>query len=181
MCCVRLLLQKEKKCRGQQTDSISLLCFTKDGMCCQTVKTYTSRIVIGPPCEALHRFNVCHICVQACVWLTLCICVPSEWLYMYILVCVCMSVYAHVLMCVYFISLSPFACVWMFVCVDWICLLRHSDPFYWCLQLLFCMSVDLINGNMLGQEEKNKTATLHEAWWRLHCPGRPLRIPMGSN
>lgn len=57
---------EKKKSRGQQTDSISLLCYTKASMRCQTVKTYTSRIAIGPPCEVLCRFNVCLVCAQAC-------------------------------------------------------------------------------------------------------------------
>lgn len=32
----------------------------------------------------------------------------------------------------------------------------HSDPFYWSLQSLCCTSVDLLNGNMPGQEERGK-------------------------
>lgn len=34
-----------------------------------------------------------------------------------------------------------------------------SDPFHWSLQLSFCASVDLITGNMPGQEEKKNCYT----------------------
>lgn len=117
---------EEKKCRGQQTDSISLLWYTKDSMSCQTVKTYTSRIVICPPYEFLDRCYVCGVCVQACVVFL------YMWLCMNKCVCPHFSVYSN-------------PCLWV-----------HSMSAYltnlqlWSIRFTeVCTSVDLLNGNML--------------------------------
>ena len=119
--------KKQKKCRGQQTDSISLFFFTKDGMCCQTVKTYTSRIVIGPPREVLHRFHVCGVCVQARVF--------CEWARCE---CVCVCVFWH--LCVHMSQRLRTSqvrlCIFVRVYSERLLLLDtslDSDPFYWSL------------------------------------------------
>lgn len=147
------LYWEEKKCRGQQTDSISLLSYTKDSMSCQTVKTYTWRIVIGPPYEFLDRCYVCGVCVQAC----LCDC---AW------ISVCVRIWA-------FIPTRVCECI--------VCLLIWQTFKLWSIHFTEVCRASLHISRPAKWKYATKTATLHEAWWRFHCPGRCLRVPLSPN
>ena len=161
--------KKQKKCRGQQTDSISLFFFTKDGMCCQTVKTYTSRIVIGPPREVLHRFHVCGVCVQArvfCEWARcecVCVCVCFD-----ICVCTCRSVCVlhkcvYASLCAYIRSVCSFS--------------THLSTLIRFTEVLWGTSVAPINGKYTRAGRKKTCYTP----WSTMTASLPREAPLQSS
>ncbi len=126
-------------------------------------------------CEVLLRFYVCGVCIQACVF-----CMSDcAWA----CTCILTPVYAHVLMFVYFMRASTFKRV--FVCVYSICLLLCWQTLHWSLLLKSAALILHVSRpdkwKYARARRRKKAAALHEARWRLHCPGRPLRVPLGSN
>lgn len=105
----------------------------------------TSRIVIGPLYEVLPRFYVCGVCVQACVL--------DEWLCMSLCACFDTCVCTHPCVCVFHECIRIWVCTFVCVYIQHVCFFL-TNHFYLSLQLLCCTSVDLINGNMPGQDEK---------------------------